>query len=113
MTITFINTLDNIFPRFIKLMQIYIPAISIPKDNILKKKNENISFIITFLSNDFELNTNNLFVTKANITAQSQLRQFAVNTLASFEAKSAELNSLINIIYEPQLTMVESTPKNT
>ena len=80
MTITFINTLDNIFPRFIKLMQIYIPTISIPKDNILKKKNENISFIITFLSNDFELNTNNLFVTKANNTDKNHAMKLLIYT---------------------------------
>ena len=68
-------TLDSILFTFIKLIHIYIPAISIPRDNIRKKKNENISFISTFLFNDLELNTNNLFVIKANNTEINQAKK--------------------------------------
>ena len=64
--------MDNILPRFMILIQIYIPAISIPKDSILKKKNDIISLMITFLSIDLEANTNILLVKKANNTDKNQ-----------------------------------------
>ena len=73
MTIIFINIFENNLSKRIKLMHRYIPAISIPSDKILKKKNENIYFIITFLFKDFELNTNNLLVINANNTESIQL----------------------------------------
>ena len=72
MTMIFMIILDIIFPIFNRLIQIYIPAISIPNDKILKKKKEQISLITTFLSNDLELNTYNLFVIKANNTDKNQ-----------------------------------------
>ena len=72
MTIIFIIIFDTNLFIFIRLMQIYIPAISIPSDKILKKKKEIISFITIALSSDFELNTNNLFVMNANNTDKIQ-----------------------------------------
>ena len=72
MTIIFIIIFDTNLFIFIRLMQIYIPAISIPSDKILQKKKEIISFITIALSSDFELNTNSLFVMNANNTDKIQ-----------------------------------------
>lgn len=63
------------------------PIISTIPVTILDEKNEVSSLRKISGFQDLDSNTQSLFVTKANITAQSQLRQFAVNTLASFEAK--------------------------
>lgn len=68
----FINIFDIIFDSFKKFIQIYIPTISIPNDNILKKKKDAISFNIISLLSDFELKTNSLFVIKANSTDKNQ-----------------------------------------
>ena len=68
----FINIFDIIFDSFKKFIQIYIPTISIPNDNILKKKKDAISFNIISLLSDFELKTNSLVVIKANSTDKNQ-----------------------------------------
>lgn len=72
MTIIFMIIFDTNLSICNRLIQIYIPAISIPNDKILKKKKEIISFITIVLSSDFELNTNSLFVIKANNTDRIQ-----------------------------------------
>lgn len=65
---------------FIKLINIYIPNISIPRDRILKKKKDTISFIMVLFSRDFELKTYNLLVINAKATDKNQAQKLFTYT---------------------------------
>ena len=68
MTITLTIIFAGILPNLNISSNKYIPAISIPKETILATKKATISLSKTLILKLLELNTNNLFVTKANNT---------------------------------------------
>lgn len=87
------------------------PTISIIPVTIREEKNAVNSLKKTLQDQDFELNTHNLLVINAKITAHSQLKQFAINTFELIEKESNNSKNLIRRIYDPQLTIVERIPK--